>query len=263
MEDILFPTPNADINNVLQGFVVDIQSILRDQFVGLYLYGSLALGDFDPLTSDIDFIVLTQKEITDHQFTALCELHAHFDQNNSTWGKKIEAAYIPLDAFHHHPTASSLYPQIEKGTVLTRTPLEIGWAFQRYILREYGITVVGPSPHSLIDPVDPLEMRQTAANIIRMWQEQSRYDPSWLEWARIISSQAFIVLTLCRIRYSLQTGSVTSKLAAARWAQAVYGPRWNLLIDRALAGQHNEQESSDDDLSEMLAFLNDSALLCN
>lgn len=263
MEKKLFPTPHADINTVLHEFEVDIQSILRDQFVGLYLCGSLALGDFDPHTSDIDFIVLTQKEISDHQFKALRELHARFNQNNSTWGKKIEAVYIPLDALHPHPSTSSLYPQIEKGTALARIPLEIGWAFQRYTLREYGIAVVGPSPHSLVDPVDQLELRQAAATIIRMWQEQAQHDPSWLKWARIISSQAFIVLTLCRIRYSLHTGSVTSKPAAVRWAQAVYGPRWNPLINRALAGIHNDQESSDNDLSEMMAFLNDSALLVN
>jgi Aminoglycoside adenylyltransferase, C-terminal domain/Nucleotidyltransferase domain len=259
--DLPSPTAYAEINAVLQEFVNAIRAILRDQLVGLYLYGSLALGSFDPLTSDIDFIVLTQGEIPDDRFSALREMHARFDQNASTWSKKIEAAYVPLAALNSCPSTAAVYPQIEKGTALVRMPLEAGWAFQRTILREHGIAVAGPAPTSLVDPVEPVEMRQAAAAIIRAWQDQAEHDPSWIEWARITSSQAFLVLTLCRIRFSLETGAVTSKAAAARWVQKAHGRRWGRLIERALAGVQDENAGSDNDLDETLTFLNDSARL--
>ena len=261
MKDIFSPTPYPDVNIVLQEFAAGIQSILGDQFIGLYLYGSLASGDFDPQTSDIDLIALTRNEIPDDQFVNVHDLHARFDKSNSPWSRKIEAAYIPLNALNHPPLASALYPQIEKGTELVRTALEVGWAFQRHTLREHGVIVTGPSPRSLIDPVDPLEMHQAAMTIVRGWQEQSRNDPSWIAWAQQRSGHTFIVLTLCRIRYSLQTGNVASKPAAALWSKATIGQRWRLLIDRALTNLHDDQEISDTDLIETLAFLDDTALL--
>jgi hypothetical protein len=255
MTEIVSPTPYADVNTLLVGFTAQIQEILGSQFLGSYLYGSLALGDFFPHTSDIDFIVVTQTEISDAHFNALHELHTQFDRSDSPWAGKIEAAYIPIEALNHSSMSSYRYPQVEKGTELLRIPLETGWAFQRYILREFGITITGPNPLKFVNPVEPVEMHRTGKAIIEGWQEQSRNDPSWIDWARQVGSQAFIVLTLCRILYSLETGSVASKPAAARWAQRNLEQRWKMLIEKSLAIQYEKQESLDFDLNETLDFL--------
>jgi hypothetical protein len=255
------PTIYADVNSVLQEFVDNIQSILGDRFMGLYLYGSLAIGDFDPQNSDIDFIVVTRDEIPDDQFESLREMHTRFNKSNSAWSNRIEAAYIPRFMLREPPSPPALYPQIERGTDLIRSPLEIGWAFQRLTLREQGIVVSGLAIHDLIDPIDPEEMRRSAAAIVGGWQDQSRNDRSWVAWAHQRGSQVFIVLTLCRIRYSLETGHVASKPAAARWVEASGGPRWSLLIERALVSPHDEQEMPEVDYREMLAFLDETALV--
>ena len=52
------PTPYPDVNAVLHALLSDAQTILGNHLVGLYLYGSLASGDFDPGRSDIDFVVV-------------------------------------------------------------------------------------------------------------------------------------------------------------------------------------------------------------
>ena len=41
-----FPTPYPEVNTVLLDLLSQLQAILGDRFVGLYLYGSLASGDF-------------------------------------------------------------------------------------------------------------------------------------------------------------------------------------------------------------------------
>jgi hypothetical protein len=252
---LLSPTPYPDVNVVVSDFAARIQSNLGSQFLGLYLYGSLALGDFDPHTSDIDFIVVTDSDLSDDFFTVLREMHAEFDSSNSPWSGKVEAAYIPREALRHADPTHKHYPQIEKGTELFRAPLEIGWAFQLYTLRQYGIVVAGQDLRALINPVNVADMRQAASVILGGWLEQSRYDSSWIAWARRRSNQAFVVLTLCRLLYSLETGDIASKPAAARWAQKNLGARWDALIERSLAGQHNEQETPEDDFEDMLALL--------
>jgi hypothetical protein len=250
------PSPYAGVNTVLSDFASRSQAILAEQFLGLYLVGSLALGDFNPQTSDIDWIVITQAEISSVHFDALQALHAEFDQSGSPWANKVEAVYVPKAALNQPAATSAVYPQIERGTKLFLAPLETGWVFQRYILREQGVIVVGPQPRAWIDPIDPDEMRQAAATLSSGWLEQSRQDPDWIAWARQQNSLSFIVLTLCRLLYSLGTGQVASKPAAARWAGENTARPWNGLIQRSFAGQGSLQEVTNEEYADMLALLN-------
>ena len=251
----LAPTPYADVNEVLHDLAARTRAILGDQFVGMYLYGSLALGDFDPQGSDIDYLVVTGSEIPDERFLALQDMHARFGASDSPWAGRVEAAYIPRAAVRRSAPAAGQYPQIEKGTALARDPLEIGWAFQCHTVREHGVVVAGPDPRTLIDPVDPHDMRRAAEAIAGMWLEQARHDPEWLDWVRRRDAQAFVVLTLCRLLYSLGTGGVPSKPAAARWAQEALGPRWAALIERSLPGQHDEGEAPAGDVAATIRLI--------
>lgn len=54
MPNPLQPTPYADVNEMLRELLVQAQTILGSHFVGMYLSGSLAPGDFNPHSSDID-----------------------------------------------------------------------------------------------------------------------------------------------------------------------------------------------------------------
>ena len=254
---IAHPTPFGDVNTVLVDLLGRIQAILDCQFVGLYLYGSLALGDFNPQTSDIDFAVVTQHDLSDEVISRLRAMHAQFDHSDSPWAGKVEAAYIPLEALKHAHSVTTLYPQVEKGTELFLAPLEAGWPFQRYSLRERGVVVSGPRPVVFTDPVETVEMRRAAVSILSGWQKQASQDPGWIAWVRQRSSQAFVILTICRMLYSLETGAVASKPAAAHWAQKTLEAGRGQLIQCALANQHSRQEISDIELMETLDFLDE------
>ncbi len=52
-------------------------------------------------------------------------------------------------------------------------------------------------------------------------------------------NQSYVVLTLCRMMYTLHHGTVASKAVSARWAQETLDRRWGPLIERALAERHN------------------------
>jgi hypothetical protein len=76
-----------------------------------------------------------------------------------------------------------------------------------------------------------------------------------LAWLRVKSEQAFVVLTLCRFLYTLDSGTVASKPVAARWAQEALGQRWATLIERSLAGQHDKCETPDSDMDDTVALI--------
>jgi predicted nucleotidyltransferase len=93
MQELLHPTPYSDVNAVLHDFEARLQALLGSHFRGMYLCGSLALGDFNPNSSDIDFVVVTEGVISDDLFLALREMHTQFDESLSPWAAKVEAVY--------------------------------------------------------------------------------------------------------------------------------------------------------------------------
>lgn len=255
MAESLTPTTYAEVNAVLRHFLAETQALLGGHFAGLYLSGSLAVGDFDPRSSDIDFVVVTTATLSDDRVDALRAMHARFAAGDSPWAHKIEAVYIPREAFQPGPPPDACYPVLEKDNPFALAPLEDGWPVQVYTLREHGITVAGPKPRTFIPPVDPAAMNQAGYGIAATWLDQARTDPSWLEWLHPRHHQAFVVLTLCRLLYTLETGGVISKPGAARWGHQHLGPRWAGLIAQAVAGQHAAGNASDRAIDETVALV--------
>ena len=70
------PTPYPEVNDFLTLLLSHMHTVLRDQFIGLYLGGSLAAGDFRPDRSDIDFVAVTAGESSPETVEALAEMHA-------------------------------------------------------------------------------------------------------------------------------------------------------------------------------------------
>lgn len=97
------PTPDPDVNAVLHAFLADVRTILGADFVGLYLYGSLALGDFNPdRSSDIDFLVVTADEIPRATIAALAAMHERMAASESRWATELEGSYIPVNAVRRY-----------------------------------------------------------------------------------------------------------------------------------------------------------------
>jgi Aminoglycoside adenylyltransferase, C-terminal domain/Competence protein J (ComJ)/Nucleotidyltransferase domain len=247
------PTPYPDVNAAVQHLLTRIRAILAESFVGMYLYGSLAQGDFNHDSSDIDIIVITARDVTADQFAALGAMHAAFRTGDSYWAEKIEAAYIQQAALNLPAADSPRYPQLEKDRELAWEPLELGWPFQRSVLRNQGVVVAGPDPATLLAPIPAQELLDADLAIVRMWQHDRHSNPTWLPWVRQRPAQRFFLVTLCRSLYRLGHGTLASKAAAAQWAQAMLEPRWASLIARSLA---NHEDLTDEELAESLAFLN-------
>ena len=234
------------------------QTILGDHFVGLYLYGSLAGGDFDPKRSDIDFVVVTNEALPDGIISALEEMHMRLAVSGSKWAAKLEGTYIPRHALRRYDPNADPCPCLNEGKFyLARHGSD--WVIQRHILREGGVVVAGPTLRDWIDPVTPNDIRRAVAGILREWwspmlggspgESPMRHEPAFLQTTEY---QAYAVLTMCRAIYTLNYGAVVSKPAAARWAQATLGERWAALIDWALKWSHDEQS---DKLAATLDFI--------
>jgi len=70
------PKSYPDVNTVLYVLLKNVQTVLGNHFIGMYVYGSLASGDFDPQRSDIDFLVVTADRLPDEMIAELKAMHA-------------------------------------------------------------------------------------------------------------------------------------------------------------------------------------------
>jgi predicted nucleotidyltransferase len=53
--------------------------------VGIYLHGSLATGDFNPQSSDIDFVVVLAEPVCDDLLSALAAMHGRLVASGLKW----------------------------------------------------------------------------------------------------------------------------------------------------------------------------------
>jgi len=247
---VTHPTPYPDVNAVLDALLSGVQTVLGDHFIGMYLYGSLASGDFDPQRSaDIDFVVVTADELPDEMLPALAAMHARIAASGLKWATRLEGDYIPQPALRRYDPTHARYPHFGMDEHFDVEQHDSNGVIQRYTIREHAVVVAGPAPQTLIDPIQPNDLRRAALAILHEWWSPQLHDP-----ARLHSSeyQAYAILTMCRALYTLQHGIVVSKPVAARWAQEALGEPWAALIERALAWQHGAPLDS---LSETLDFI--------
>src|SRR6516165_4911516 len=91
------PTPYPEVNAVVHDLLTSLHAILGAQLVGMYLVGSLALGDFDPRESDLDLVIVTVGALPDKTVAALRDLHQRFDHSASAWAARLDIAYLPQE----------------------------------------------------------------------------------------------------------------------------------------------------------------------
>lgn len=52
-----------EVDALLKGLLAEMQCVLGEWLVGLYLYGSVVMGDFDLGISDVDLLAVTEAEL--------------------------------------------------------------------------------------------------------------------------------------------------------------------------------------------------------
>lgn len=225
-----FPTPHAHVNALANALLAGQRDALGVNVVGLYLLGSLATGDYDPASSDVDCLSVTRERVDEHQFDALGRMHAALRGSGLPGATNIECAYIPLANLRRY-RAEDAHPWLGSDGHFAWETQNSDWIIQRHIAREQGVIVSGPDLRELIDPVSPAALKAATAGLLREWWAWQIDDHRNL---RDDAYQAYAVLTVCRARYTLATGAIASKPAAARWL-AAQEPRFAVLIGRALA----------------------------
>jgi hypothetical protein len=218
---------------MLEALLPGIRNTLEDNLVGVYLRGSLALGDFIPATSDIDVLVVTARPVGDAEFGALAELHARLAASPHPYAKRLEIAYIDRAAWRRFEPGLR-HPSLGQGEALAWSEHRDNWILERWTVRECGVMLLGPAPATLIDPIAAHELRAAVRARLRDWAEWADQldDP---DWGLPRAHKAYVVETMCRALAALACDQLLSKPRAVAWALAALPAPWRSMVERSQA----------------------------
>ena len=197
-----------------------LHNALRDNFVGLFPTGSLAIGDFD-LTSDVDFVVVTADELNAREVELVQAAHSDRIQQASRWVKHLEYSFFSIPELYRKSS-----PYSDGGQRLDRSDRQL-WYFEnggatversdhdntlvtRWTLRYASRPVLGPVPTSFAPDVTSGELRQEIKSSMLGWEKLVLAEP-----ARFFNRfhQVFLVLNNCRALQDLRRSDTLSFLA--------------------------------------------------
>jgi hypothetical protein len=249
-------TPFPDLDDLLRRLVSGMRAVLGDDLVGVYLQGSFALGDAD-VHSDVDLIAVTASDVTAGQLAGLQVMHAHLHRLPNRWASHLEGSYLPRADVRRRGPVSRSFPYLDNGSDTLIADPHCDSQVMRWITRERGIALTGPAPATLIDPVEPEQLRDEMDGVLTELLRYAREPSPVGRMSRWM--QAFVVTTLCRILATSATGTVASKRAALEWAHDRVPSAWRDLITGAIEDRPDPwrrvHEAADDALvEETLAF---------
>ena len=239
------------VDEILAALVPGVQAALADNLVGVYLRGSLATGDFID-TSDVDFLVATERPVSEAESSALIALHERLAALPNKYANRLEGAYIDRASLRRFEPGRR-FLTVECETPLRWKEHETSWLIERCGLRESGVALLGPDPRSLIDTISAEELRDAARRRLREWATWA-VEPEDPEWLAPRSHQAYVVETMCRALYTLAFGELISKRKAAEWAISALPEPWRTLVEGAVA-RRTDDSSDPDTIVDVLAFV--------
>jgi predicted nucleotidyltransferase len=234
------PTPYDDINRLLFELLQDVQTILGARLAGLYLYGSLVWGDFDPDISDVDLLAVMTEDIRQQDFERLDRMHQELVRRFGRLDGRIEIAYMSLAALRTFKTQRSPIAIISPGEPFHIKDAGHDWLINWYLIRERGRIIFGPDPRTIIAPI-------TKAEFIQAVKQQAL---DWRDWVRQIgttrTSQGYTILTMCRALCAYRTGEQVSKKKAALWAMREMPDRADQIRNALMWREHYRENNVED-----------------
>lgn len=244
--------------DVLDKIVDNCKEIFGADLTGVYLHGSLAMGCFNPDKSDLDLIVVIEKNILDKQ--KLEFMNELTELNKKAPGKGIELSIVKKvycreflypTPFELHFANMHLQWFIENPTdyISNMKGTDKDLAAHFTIIKKYGIVLYGQ------------EINEVFADV----PEKDYLDSIWcdVEGAveNILEDPVYTILNLCRVAAFCKSNLIISKKQGGEWALQNLASKYQFLISSALqnytlgrAMQVNEKEIKEF-ADDMLQFI--------
>ncbi|MGK5682740.1 nucleotidyltransferase domain-containing protein [Actinoplanes sp. URMC 104] len=199
---------------------------------GLYLVGSVALGEFRPHTSDVDFLAVTSAPARDAA-EALARTHRRLRSYRRR--PTFDGYYLTRAELAAAPATGG--PHSHEGRF--HPGPAVAGPVERHTLAQCGVPCRGPAVAGLDLWTDAAELRRWDRENLDSYWGRLRHAGDRLTSVHGVASLTpyavvWCVTGLSRIHYTLATGAITSKEGGARHALATFAPRWERIVRESL-----------------------------
>ncbi|GAA3763608.1 hypothetical protein HDA32_004671 [Spinactinospora alkalitolerans] len=234
---------HPQVRTVAEAFLQDADTEAPGLVDGLYLTGSVALCDYRPHASDVDFVVVTSRRITDADRAALRRVHSRMRSRFPR--PQFNGIHVTWDDLTADPLSCGPVVSVLGGRFRAKASADVNpvtW----HILAEKGVPVRGPLPVEL----DVWDEREG----LRAWS-LGNLDEHWRRWrakaGRLITPRGMAalgslapswgVLSVSRLHFTLRTGEITSKSGAGLYALHAFPERWERIVNECLRIRRNSR----------------------
>lgn len=207
-----------EIRDLLIPVISYIHSVLRDELVGVYLHGSLAMGSFQLGSSDIDLIFVVKEHLSSEERSAI------FSYLNKTRqpGNSIQMSVF-LEAVLQEPQ----YPifvelKYDYPDDIFSNELDAQVVAQLYETKERGFCIWGK-------PISEVFSKIPAKYYLLSAIEDLKYTRKYL-----LKDPVYWILNACRTIAFIKERKVLSKLEGGQWGTTNLPEKYRNLIKQAL-----------------------------
>lgn len=232
----MVPGAQSTIDLATGHLIALLQRNTGDLIQSLHLIGSIADGDFRPGRSDLDFVAVLSRELTDDDAEALVVVHRSYRTDPTL--PSLDGVWLTAEELRAGPDAVADGPTSQQGDFVVvargnRNP--VTW----FSLPD-AVTLIGELDHDAL-----WRDRERLVSWVR--DNAQSYWRRWLSGASGISpamlgraAPMWGVLGISRLAYTKATGKIASKSAAGEWALTAFDLRWRPIIEEVLAYRRGE-----------------------
>ena len=222
--------------------------IFKKNLVGIYLHGSIAMGCFNPMKSDLDILVVVENAITDLQKKRFMEVIVDLNDNAPAKGIEMSVVRRAYCKNFIYPTPFDLHFSNMHLNWYKNNPTEYlekmngtdhDLAAHFVITKNRGIVLYGESISDVFGEIPSESYLDSIKNDILESQDE------------VIDNPIYIILNLCRVLAYVQDRLVLSKKEGGEWGTKNIDGKYHGLIKEALSCYSSDQNMK---LNHSLAF---------
>jgi streptomycin 3"-adenylyltransferase len=215
------------VREILKETLSSVHSILRDNLIGIYLYGSLAMGCFHPGSSDIDVILVVRERLSKEQRKKIIE----YLKRACSKGTRIELSIISEDVLRdprypimvdlHYEYWGNIFENEEDNEILSNL----------YTTRKRGFRVWGAPIGDVFSKIPAQYHLRSVIEDIEHTRRHLHETPERVGY----NVTVYWVLNSCRILAFIREEKVLSKLEGGLWGLANLPKEYHNLVEQALS----------------------------
>lgn len=236
------------------------KDILKDNLIGVYLHGSAAMGCFNEKTSDIDMLIVIDKDMSDAEKRQYMDMVVGLNIFAPEKGielsivkKSVCKPFVYPTPFELHFSIAHLewYKNNPQDYILKMNGTDKDLAAHIMIIYYRGLCLYGEEIRSIFEDVGREAYFDSIWNDVKQAEED------------IMDAPVYVTLNLCRVLAYKQEDLILSKQEGGEWGLKNVPEKYSRLIQKALdeygsvSGMNFEEKEAKEYVKYMIDNISD------